>query len=176
MEVGLRYQMFLSVNPAEKMMNAAYSLLFIALPLASAVSISAVRPASGCLPGSTSFEGSCYIFPVLSVSWPDAVSICRLFGAHIVEINSRAENDFLVSQLKERKISVAWIGANDLLEEGIFRWGSSRENVSLSYWRAGEPNNVGPTSQCANIVAEWNYDWNDGNCHDQNRIVCEKLK
>ncbi|BFZ21775.1 hypothetical protein BsWGS_24814 [Bradybaena similaris] len=158
-------------------MNAAYSTLFVALCLASVVSIPAVQSDSGCLPGWVSFEHSCYTFGRENVTWQDAVSLCKAFGGYLLEINSDAEYEWIKGQLKARKASQVWIGANDMVEEGKFRWLSNNEPVGdVPYWRPGQPNNLAAGEHCVEMVGILNYVWADEECQYLNKYACESRK
>ncbi|BFZ21807.1 hypothetical protein BsWGS_24846 [Bradybaena similaris] len=158
------------------MMNAAYSFLFIALPLASVVSKTAAQSTSGCQLGWVGFEASCYAFLRQKETWTGAASFCTSLGGYLVTINSKAENDFVVSKLMNKPFMETWIGANDLLEEGKFRWVSNNEPVVFSDWYRGKANPVSEIENCVEIYAAWGYIWNNVQCVEQKEFVCEKAK
>ncbi|BFZ21796.1 hypothetical protein BsWGS_24835 [Bradybaena similaris] len=150
-------------------MNAVYSFLFIALSLSSAVS------ASECWPGWVRFEQSCYSFGRENVSWPEAASLCRELGGYIVEIDTKAENDWVVSQITAKNFVMTWIGANDILEEGTFRWLTSKTPVgTVPYWSTGQPNNLEKGEHCVDIDKNFGYRWSDDECNNAKPFVCEQ--
>lgn len=68
-----------------------------------------------------------------------------------------------------------WLGANDALVEGNWRWNSNDEvfyikngarNVKYSNWREGEPNNADFNEHCATVSFD-PVGWNDVNCENE---------
>ncbi|BFZ21792.1 hypothetical protein BsWGS_24831 [Bradybaena similaris] len=159
-------------------MNAAYLFLLFAVPLASIAAqparVSREADASGCQREWERFGDSCYGFGRENVTWPDAMSMCRAFQGYLVEINSKAENDWLVSQLKTRKFSHTWLGASDMMKEGVFRWMTNNVPVGkVPYFHPGQPDNREQGEQCLEIDATM-YMWADDECLYTKRFVCEK--
>ncbi len=66
-------------------------------------------------------------------NWPQAKDTANRLGAHLVTINSEAENNFLAGDQ-------AWIGLTDEAVEGTFVWVTG-EPVTFTNWWPGEPNN-----------------------------------
>ncbi|XP_076975751.1 C-type lectin domain family 4 member G-like [Tamandua tetradactyla] len=81
------------------------------------------------------FEGSCYNFTTEKLNWIEARDSCTQEGAHLVIINSEAEQKFLTSQ------GVAsWIGLRKQYENDPYTWqdGSAvtyaNWDPEISYW------------------------------------------
>ncbi|BFZ21797.1 hypothetical protein BsWGS_24836 [Bradybaena similaris] len=143
---------------------------FIALCLASA----AIQTASGCRPDWVLFQGSCYGFLREQVTWPDAAALCRANGGYLAEINSQAENDFLVSEAQTRKLGNVWLGASDTLQEGTFQWTTSGETIeAFTNWYPGKPDNYDGAQHCLELREEYKHKWNDYQCLTKNTFVCE---
>lgn len=45
--------------------------------------------------------------------------MCADYGGHLVSIQDKYENDFLVKAMENFYVEFVWIGMNDLHEEGI---------------------------------------------------------
>ncbi|BFZ21798.1 hypothetical protein BsWGS_24837 [Bradybaena similaris] len=161
-------------------MIAAYLFLFFAVPLITV----AVQPArvsreaedSLCPPDWVQFGDSCYSFVREKVGWPEAVSLCREFGGYLLEVNSKDENDWVVSQIRERKFTYSWLGASDMLKEGTFRWMTNNELVgNAPYFGSDQPNNLAAGEQCLAMDGlYYDYKWVDDECEYIKTFVCEK--
>ncbi|KAK2887590.1 hypothetical protein Q8A67_015818 [Cirrhinus molitorella] len=65
------------------------------------------------------------------MNWTQSRDHCMTLGAHLVIINSKAEQDFVTSKVKETH----WIGLNDLDTEGHWVWVNNQPlNNSLVFW------------------------------------------
>ncbi|XP_068071288.1 immune-related, lectin-like receptor 1 isoform X1 [Danio rerio] len=62
--------------------------------------------------------GKCYYFSTVKMNWTQSRDHCVTKGGHLVIITSKAEQDFLTSNVKETH----WIGLNDLDTEGHWIW------------------------------------------------------
>ncbi|XP_052023946.1 CD209 antigen-like protein E isoform X2 [Apodemus sylvaticus] len=114
------------------------------------------------------FQGSCYLFSRTLGSWETSASSCKDLGAHLVIVNSVAEQQFL-KYWHIRKNQLTWIGLTDHRREGSWQWVDDTP-LKLSFWKDGEPNNVGD-EDCV-VMAE--DKWNDSICSANNFWVCEK--
>ncbi|KAG8519253.1 CD209 antigen [Galemys pyrenaicus] len=130
----------------------------------------ASSPASMCRPCPWSwefFQGSCYFFSRSKNNWKDSVSMCKDMDAHMVVVNSAAEQKFIESwDLREEKRT--WIGLSDHHNEGSWQWVDGSP-LALSFWRQGEPNNFGD-EDCVELYKDG---WNDGLCNFENAWICE---
>ena len=105
-------------------------------------------------------------------TWDEAQAACASYGANLVTIGSDAENAFLAPLVG----SQAWIGFNDVDNEGQFGWisGESAENPDdFTAWNNGEPNNSAGAEDCAVLRADGT--WNDGRCTTIAAFVCEPV-
>ncbi|XP_023560919.1 CD209 antigen-like protein A [Octodon degus] len=114
------------------------------------------------------FQGSCYLFSGTQGTWESSVSACRAVGAHLVIINSTAEQRFL-RYWNIRKNKVTWIGLTDHRTEGSWHWVDDTP-LQLSFWSKGEPNNRGD-EDCAELQDDA---WNDNACSAENFWICEQ--
>jgi hypothetical protein len=56
---------------------------------------------------------------------------CRVLHAKLLEMESKAENDFITAQIHSRAgIQSVWLGINDLVREGHFIFNSNGQPVT----------------------------------------------
>lgn len=117
-------------------------------------------------------EGSCYWFSQSGKSWPDADKYCQLENAHLVVVNSMAEQNFLQGQLSNM---VTWMGLTD--QNGPWRWVDGTDfEKGFTHWASEQPDNwyghgLGGGEDCAHFTSEGR--WNDDVCQRPFRWVCE---
>ncbi|XP_040604936.1 C-type lectin domain family 10 member A [Mesocricetus auratus] len=117
-------------------------------------------------------EGSCYWFSQSEKSWPDADKYCQLENAHLVVVNSMAEQNFLQGQLSNM---VTWMGLTD--QNGPWRWVDGTDfEKGFTHWASEQPDNwyghgLGGGEDCAHFTSEGR--WNDDVCQRPFRWVCE---
>jgi len=63
-----------------------------------------------------------------------------------------------------------WSSGNDLQVEGVWRWLSSGELVTLDTWTPGEPNNENGAENCMELNRGY---WNDDKCDKEQFYICE---
>ncbi|XP_055367119.1 CD209 antigen-like protein E [Betta splendens] len=112
------------------------------------------------------FAGSFYYISSTVKTWQDSRTYCQQFGTDLVIINSLEEQEF-IQALPLR----VWIGLTDAETEGTWKWVDGTLLGSLSYWAAGEPNDLGGAEDCGEVV--WNRYWNDESCDHQDYWICE---
>jgi hypothetical protein len=100
---------------------------------------------------------------VAATTWPLAEAFAQQLGAHLVSINSQAEQDFVWQNFGnlggiDRRV---WIGFNDAASEGTWVW-SDGSKAAYTNWNAGEPNNSGATEHYAELLGSTGR-WNDLN-------------
>ncbi|XP_072846444.2 CD209 antigen-like protein D [Pogona vitticeps] len=113
------------------------------------------------------FHGSCYYFSETAEKWTDAKKLCALSNSHLIIINSRKEQDFVIGNIKSVSM---WLGLNDVHTEGTWHW-IDGSIPTQTYWRVGEPNNDGD-EDCAALYN--NGKWNDISCDVQVHYGCER--
>jgi hypothetical protein len=136
----------------------------------------ATSPETGCT--SATFAGHQYWFCSAKRSWATARANCEASGSNLVRIDSSAENEFVHSNIGGE----SWIGANDLVAEGVWRWtfGNSQfwsgnqngtpTSALFNRWDSSQPNNLG-NEDCAQMQPDG--EWLDDACNDTERYVCE---
>ncbi|XP_052247583.1 perlucin-like protein isoform X2 [Dreissena polymorpha] len=129
------------------------------------------KTVDGCPDGWTGYQESCYHFSHDTEPWELAQMVCRDMGAHLVEIESAAENNFVTNEL-QRRHATSWIGANDLLIENEWRWASSHNRITFANWAPREPTNSNGNENCADI-RNFDWKWNDERCDSSQNYICE---
>lgn len=101
------------------------------------------------------FGGHHYI-ELNASNWTDAEATAVSMGAHLVAVNSQAENDFLISTFGSGH--ALWLGFQRTgPNPGDFAW-TNGDAVTYTNWAGGEPNNLGG-EQYAHTYT--NGQWND---------------
>lgn len=123
------------------------------------------------------YNGHLYLFCTPTAHWDVARDSCATWGYHLVKIEDAPENTWVVDTAKAANDNEWWIGLNDLSNEGTYVWLDGTA-PSYSTWMRGQPNNggfLGQEQDCVGILSAWNagYAWNDGECDNQWRFVCE---
>lgn len=120
------------------------------------------------------FEGRSYSFCWRGRTYAEAATRCAQDGMRLAIINSRAENDYVQGQINLRGQGASWLGADDLSEEGTFRWSDGTKVVDgYQQWQDGEPNDYFGGEDCTEM-----YDsgtWNDLPCDYGLPSVCEAI-
>uniref|UniRef100_A0A670KCX2 C-type lectin domain-containing protein n=1 Tax=Podarcis muralis TaxID=64176 RepID=A0A670KCX2_PODMU len=114
------------------------------------------------------FLGSCYYYSEDEKQWEDARKFCITISSHLVIINSKHEQNFVITKIK---LTSVWIGISDAVNEGVWQWVDGTAPTER-FWRQGEPNNNDGVENCAVLYKEGN--WNDIDCNLKVHFVCEK--
>ena len=77
------------------------------------------------------------VFPE-QLTWHEAKRKCQEMGGRLAQVNSQAENDFLVKLAVERKLAAVWLGATDEVEERTWLW-SSGAGLAFNNFTNGQP-------------------------------------
>nr|KAG5703315.1 hypothetical protein BaRGS_025557 [Batillaria attramentaria] len=128
-----------------------------------------------CFAGWVQFESSCYGFGEDDVTWAGAESLCRIFDSVLAEVETAAENEFLKTMARNRSYSTLWIGGTDVFSEGYWIWAGSKQPLTFTDWAPGEPNHAGgdTNEDCLQLYAHKGLMWNDEDCRQTTRFVCE---
>ena len=117
----------------------------------------------------------CYKFVQERLDWEAARTRCLNHTAYLAEPKTEVE----INNIKALGQSCAggdsfWLGASDSEEHSGFTWSHSGENVnsSLTDWSSGQPN-YRDIHNCIEVWDEDNYLWNDADCDDKKRFVCQ---
>jgi len=125
-------------------------------------------------------RGSCYAIPTgAEGNWAEAMAYCASMSSELAVIESKAEQDFLVALIHNVSASYAhdadfWVGAVDILEEGVFIWANRLTQVETYFWGAGQPDNAGGRQGCLRLEHELGWAWGDGACGSTEYFICER--
>ncbi|XP_010725139.1 C-type lectin domain family 17, member A-like [Meleagris gallopavo] len=123
-----------------------------------------------CPAGWQQFAKTCYYFSTEQKSWIEARAACSMLGAQLAIVNSELENKFLANHIME--IRAFWLGLSDMQKEGDWEW-LDGQSLSISFWKKGEPNNVGQHGEdCATVSSSGL--WNDATCTSPEAWICER--
>lgn len=150
------------------------------------------RLISECDEGWKLFEGKrykkCLKLFQKKKKWDDAEKSCKKSDAHLVKIESKKENEFLLNtflQLEVGELNMeAWIGLRDKEKEGKFVWTDGKplkQKGSFTNWADEQPNNE-DGQNCVEIAngVFWPGGppqvgvWNDFQCKQKMMYICEK--
>ncbi len=138
------------------------------------------------VPGIESLSGSSYMLFTAPETWNNASDSCKCLGAQLVKIESAAENNFLKRTFLTSSGLSFWIGLNDQIDEGKWKWTDGTPLEIYNNWSNGNPNNYGGNQNCGHITMGnisvggytlKNFDgkWNDLNCNFALGYICEKI-
>uniref|UniRef100_A0A3B3V7Q4 C-type lectin domain-containing protein n=1 Tax=Poecilia latipinna TaxID=48699 RepID=A0A3B3V7Q4_9TELE len=130
------------------------------------------------------YQGSLYYFSSQMSSWNKSRRSCTDLGSDLVKIDSREEQVFLESRLRdlmENQYDKFWIGLTDSEEEGKWLWVDGSP-LNKSFWMSWEPDDWKVTysagEDCAAFgikeVADDLIRWFDQFCGLPRRSICEK--
>ncbi|MEL6640109.1 MAG: PQQ-dependent sugar dehydrogenase [Pseudomonadota bacterium] len=105
------------------------------------------------------FDGSIYVRGTDGLTRDEAQLEAAALGGTLVQIDSQAEQDFIVDTFWENR-AIA-VDANDVATEGVWV-NSDGEEIQYTNWRPGEPNNARGIQDYAWIVSEdgrWDDQW-----------------
>ncbi|KAL3836018.1 hypothetical protein ACJMK2_021471 [Sinanodonta woodiana] len=137
-----------------------------------------VFPELKCMEGWILDGSNCFkIYSELS-TWFEARMKCRQDLSDLAVITNERDQKFLTGQIEQE----VWIGLNDRQQEKKFVWLDQNEQVSLTYWSQGNPDNkiVGAmySENCVamgfNIGNQDHGKWIDYPCAFKMGFVCQR--
>merc|ERR1711860_254018 len=93
------------------------------------------------------------------MNWFAAQENCWDLGGYLAEITNDAQEAQIETILSEE--FNYWIGLNDIVTEGTFRWQESHEIAVYTNWHAGEPNNAKDGEDCVMKDSNTRMEWAD---------------
>ncbi|XP_060772627.1 C-type lectin domain family 4 member E-like isoform X4 [Neoarius graeffei] len=127
------------------------------------------------------FSSNLYYKSTEKKNWIESRKDCREREGDLVIIKSKEEQEFISETLLSTE---AWIGLSDSDTEGMWKWVDGTELINGDrYWSNGEPNNADGNENCAiagyipSTIREKSdllKKWNDLNCSQAIRWICEK--
>uniref|UniRef100_W5MK57 C-type lectin domain-containing protein n=1 Tax=Lepisosteus oculatus TaxID=7918 RepID=W5MK57_LEPOC len=129
------------------------------------------RICTPCQQGWELFNFKCYLFSTYKLSWNESRNLCRLTESDLVIVESRKEQEFLISNLKKDNY---WIGLTDTAEEGTFLWVDGSRDTR-GFWDSGQPNDPNGNHDCVAIYPRSSSlnAWNDIPCSASRSWICE---
>lgn len=72
-------------------------------------------------------------------------------------------------------IKAHWLGGSDREQEGVWKWETSNELLTITDWIKDQPNNFN-NQDCLTVHTDPDVDfkWNDEYCSKRLRFVCER--
>ncbi|VDI54848.1 Hypothetical predicted protein [Mytilus galloprovincialis] len=104
-----------------------------------------------CEKGWINFGSHCYYIGLDKKMWDDSNEDCKKRGSFFVKIDDESENQWLQSVMLDNNIDNMWIGANDIDQEGTWRWIYDNTPVDFTNWNKKEPNNYKGNENCADM-------------------------
>ncbi|XP_052773318.1 perlucin-like protein [Mya arenaria] len=126
-----------------------------------------------CGDGFIRYHEFCYHFSHDRETWIDAKSVCNtLLDGRLAEITDPAAYRFLAQEIVKLNTDF-WIGADDILLEGEWKWVSSGDPVlNASAQNKIFLSNSGGNENCLEFHHSTN--WNDEACSHAQRYICQK--
>ncbi|XP_066963132.1 perlucin-like protein isoform X2 [Macrobrachium rosenbergii] len=124
-----------------------------------------------CEGGWVKLRSSCYFMSKDTSNWEESRQKCINMNSDLVKITHDEEYNFLRNLAKGHN---TYVGLSDRQEEGTYRWvvdGTIHKLVE-SWWAEGEPNNS--AERCVHYYLSKDDRFNDVNCGDVFRYICEK--
>ncbi|XP_024150515.2 hepatic lectin [Oryzias melastigma] len=150
---------------------------------------------SSCPPGWTEHSLRCFMISTTAKKWEDARRECLDNHGDLAVVVTAKDQAFLTNftiQFVRRNPQLdfhsAWIGLQDMVQEGTFIWvNGEKVKSNLSYWREMEPNNAiaswdadSSGQDCVAIVppksssgTKWLNSWDDIICGGKRHFICE---
>ena len=115
-------------------------------------------------------------------NWADAKAHCESIGMRLLTTSTKKEADDLKEYLNKRVWDgrvpqfihwYFWLGANNLDPDGVWRWQTTKQDMTYTAWGEGEPS--GGDEHCLELRMT-SYEltiWNDIWCNVRKRYICE---
>ncbi|GFN98051.1 mannose receptor c type 1 [Plakobranchus ocellatus] len=133
-----------------------------------------------CSPGWVKSPDSCIKFYDQDRTWEDAREVCIKDSADLVTVLDSCMSKTIEEQLKS-KTGAYWIGLNDQLKEGLWRWLDDTNMINYTNWAPGQPNNYSYQESghergqdCVEVGKHKNGQWNDHVCTAARKFICEQ--
>ncbi|XP_077052230.1 immune-related, lectin-like receptor 4 isoform X2 [Siphateles boraxobius] len=125
--------------------------------------------------------GKCYYFSTNTLDWNKSRDTCISDGGHLVIINSKDEQEFLMSIIKTKYKKQFWIGLTDEKKEGQWLWVDNTQlSQNIRYWSWNEPDDWKGNHReyklgedCVTIIPADLKSWSDAFCSKSLSRICE---
>jgi hypothetical protein len=130
--------------------------------------------------------GHCYARSSSAANWTNAQTTCAQNGGYLASVTSEAEQRALISGIGTAR--EVWIGAKDEALEGDWYymtgelagwkfWNGTQtgnpQNSLYNNWESNVEPNGSTTENCAAMFLSSATTWNDSNCGNSKRYLCE---
>ncbi|CAB3379453.1 Hypothetical predicted protein [Cloeon dipterum] len=111
-------------------------------------------------------------------NWYMANLFCKNNGMELASVETKEESDFLISMFGG-STDKFWLSGTDLGYENYFYWiGVGILIDPFWYFEVGQPDNANNNENCVQYfvhpdISDATYKWNDANCEEAERFVCE---
>ncbi|XP_064115715.1 perlucin-like protein [Macrobrachium nipponense] len=125
-----------------------------------------------CENGWLKLRSSCYFVGKDTSNWERSRQKCLALDSDLVKITRDEEYNFLRDLAKGHN---TYVGLSDLQEKGIYRWvaDDTIHQIVESWWAVNEPSGS-PGENCIHFYVVSDDRFNDINCGDELRYICEK--
>ncbi len=123
-----------------------------------------------CSSGWSKFGDSCYLVNGALATWNNAKAACNALGSSLAEIQSEAENSFLLT-LNSRNLQSAWLGLSAV--NGVIV-NDAGQVPSFTYWRPDISTSSGCVVQIRDTVSSNVGKWKTESCTAARIYVCKK--
>nr|XP_006825727.1 PREDICTED: uncharacterized protein LOC102807433 [Saccoglossus kowalevskii] len=104
-----------------------------------------------------------------AMKWGDASTYCGDRGGHLLTINGKKEQNFIMGHFTANVHAPYWISLNDLEEEGQFAWHGSIKLGKYNNWKTKPKIDKSKNCVQINIGGKWQ---NNG-CKNEINLICE---
>ncbi|CAG2255293.1 unnamed protein product [Mytilus edulis] len=121
------------------------------------------------------FDRSLYKIIDNEKKWQEAVDECKCQGGKLIEIETKKENDFILTELKNRNTGTLgyWLGGYNFNNDFDLEWISNPgQGMPFDGTGVGEPNNPF-TELCLAAWDDIDFDWADIPCSAILPYICE---
>ncbi|XP_005473067.1 C-type lectin domain family 4 member E isoform X1 [Oreochromis niloticus] len=144
------------------------------------VALEELTPIRGtCSEGWVSYQSSCYLVSITSITWSKAEEQCKAHGGHLLVLNTAEELDY-ISRIVPIKYAY-WIGLVERHHEGQWSWVDGTDYRSTpTFWDEGQPDDWDYRENgedCGQLHPSERRErrlWNDADCNIKFHYICEK--
>lgn len=121
------------------------------------------------------FNVSCYFISTEITNWKESKKQCSAMKAHLLVINTKEEQDFIIKNLDERK--AYYVGLRDAEGNRNWQWvDQTPYNASATFWHPGEPSYPSENCVILNKRLGSSWGWNDIACTENHGSICKMMK
>ena len=111
-----------------------------------------------------------YIFHNVLKTWVEAAAICENEGGFLASDNTNDTHDYLTATYATK--SYFWIGLNDRAMENTWKWHNGNKDLhDPVFWDTNQPDDQGTGQDCVEFDMG---KWNDFDCDNPQKFLCEK--